>query len=329
MKPIVLRTDKGMEVLKTQLHELEKIATVVTAPSDDEETLVAMVKDAELLMVSGARITRRIFEAGTKLKGLLKWGVGTDSLDLEAATELGIPVVHCPHYGPQSIADFSFAMMIALAKKLPLIDRDMRAKGWMYPVGEAYQQIDLPGKTVGLIGFGRIGQIMGKRCLGFDMNVIVYDPYLDPADHPHVTFVDLETLLRTSDFISIHVVLTPENTGMIGAEAFAMMKRNVIITNTARGAVFDEDAFIEALKTRRILGAGLDVFCDEPLDLMNPFLALDNVIVAPHFASYTKEAYQQLDANALAKAKAILNCQPLWDVKNRGVQIRWQVEGAQ
>ena len=319
MKPIVLRTDKGMEVLKSQLHELEKIATVITAPSDDEETLVEMIRDAELVMVSGATITRRVFEAGTKLKGLLKWGVGTDGLDLVAATDLGIPVVHCPYYGPQSIADFSFAMMIALAKKLPLLDRDMREKGWMYPVGDEYRQIDLPGKTVGLVGFGRIGQIKAKRCLGFDMNVIVYDPYQNPADHPNVTFVDLETLLRTSDFISIHLVLTAENTGMIGEKEFAMMKPNVIITNTARGAVFDEPAFIQALTERRILGAGLDVFCDEPRDLSNPFLQLDNVIVAPHFASYTKEAYEQLDISALAKAKAILAGAELWDVKNKEV----------
>lgn len=321
MKPKVLRTDKGMEVLKTQLHELEKIATVITADNDDEETLIELIQDVDLVMVSGACITRRIFEAGKKLKGLLKWGVGTDSLDLDAATELGIPVVHCPYYGPQAIADFSFAMMIALAKRLPLIDRDMRKQGWMYPTGEAYQQVDLPGKTVGLIGYGRIGQIMGKRCLGFDMNVIVYDPYKEAksADFPQVSFVDLETLLRQSDFISIHVVLTPENTGLIGQKAFAMMKRSVIITNTARGAVFDEDAFVAALRERRIAGAGLDVFCDEPRGLDNPFLQLDNVIVAPHFASYTKEAYEQLDVNALKKAKAILAGEPLWDVKNKAL----------
>ncbi|MEM7117654.1 MAG: hydroxyacid dehydrogenase [Chloroflexota bacterium] len=321
MKYKVLRTDKGMEVLKTQLHELEKIATVITAENDDEETLVELIKDVDLVIVSGAQITRRVFAAGKKLKGLLKWGVGTDSLDLEAATEFGIPVVHCPYYGPQSIADFSFAMMISLAKRLPLIDRDMREQGWMYPTGDAYQQVDLPGKTVGLIGYGRIGQIMGKRCLGFDMDVIVYDPYKESeaANFPQVTFVDLETLLRQSDFISIHVVLTPENTGMIGAREFSMMKPNVIITNTARGAVFDEDAFVAALQNGQVAAAGLDVFCDEPRGLDNPFLQLDNVIVAPHFASYTREAYEQLDVNALKKAKAILAGEPLWDVKNREV----------
>ncbi len=326
MKPIVLRTDKHMEVLKSQLHELEKIATVITAPSDDEDTLVALVKDADVLMVSGAHITRRVFEAATKLKGLLKWGVGTDDLDIDAATELGIPIVHCPYYGPQSIADFAFAMLIALAKKLPRIDRDMRELGWMYPDGEDYRQIDLPGKTVGLIGYGRIGQIMGKRCLGFDMNVQVYDPYQDPAAHPQVSFVELETLLRTSDFVSVHVVLIPETTAMLGAKELALLKPNAIIVNTARGAVFDEAALYAALKDERILAAGLDVFCDEPRDLNNPFLQLDNVLVAPHFASYTKEAYEQLDVNALAKVKALLAGEALWDIKNKDVNIRWQTK---
>ena len=326
MKPKVLRTDKGMEVLKTQLTELEKIADVYTADSDDEATLIEAVKDIDVLMVSGAHITRPIFEAATKLRGLVKWGVGTDSLDLEAASELGIPVVHCPSYGPQSIADFSFAMMLALAKRLPLIDRDMRQKGWMYPVGEAYQQIDLPGKTVGLIGYGRIGQVMGKRCLGMDMKVLVYDPYKqnDGFDYPNITFVSLETLIRQSDFISVHVVLTPENTGLIGKAEFDMMKENVIITNTARGAVFDEPEFIKALQDGRVAAAGLDVFCDEPRDLSNPFLQLDNVIIAPHFASYTAEAYEELDRDALAKVKAILNGDDLWDLKNTDVKIRWK-----
>ena len=319
-KPKILRTDKGMDVLKTRLHELEKIADVVTAENDDEETLIAAIKDAEVIIVSGAKITRPIFEAGNKLKGLLKWGVGTDSLDLEAATELGIPVVHCPYYGPQSIADFSFAMMIALAKKLPLIDRDMREKGWMYPTGETYKQIDLPGKTVGLIGYGRIGQIMGRRCHhGFDMNCARLRPLQRKRslkNYPDVTFVSLDELLKASDFISIHVVLTPENRGLIGREQFEMMKPSVFITNTARGAVFDQDAFVEALRTKRIAGAGLDVFVDEPTGLDNPFLGLDNVIVAPHFASYTKEAYEQLDQNAFKKVKAILAGETLWDVKN-------------
>ena len=213
-------------------------------------------------------------------------------------------------------------MMIALAKKLPLIDRDMREKGWMYPTGEAYRQIDLPGKTVGLVGYGRIGQIMGKRChYGFDMNVIVYDPYkeAEAENYPDVTFVSLETLLTQSDFISIHVVLTPENRGLIGRDQFALMKPNVFIVNTARGAVFDQDAFVEALRTKQIAGAGLDVFVDEPTGFDNPFLALDNVIVAPHFASYTKEAYEQLDQNALKKVKALLAGDPLWDVKNKAV----------
>ncbi len=319
----VVRTDKGMDVLSTQLQNLAKIADIVTTDDDQEDAIIDAIRDADLILVSGAHITRRIFEEAKKLKGLLKWGVGTDSLDIEAATELGIPIVHCPHYGPQSIADFSFGMMIALAKRLPLLDRDMRQQGWLYPEPK-YQQIDLPGKTVGLVGYGRIGQIMGKRCLGFDMNVVVYDPYkeADANRYPNITFVSLEELLKTSDFVSIHLVLTPENTGMIGEKEIAMMKSNAIVVNTARGAVFNQDALFEALKNNRLGGAGLDVFCNEPTDKNNPFLQLDNVIVAPHLASYTKEAFEQLDENALKKALAILNGEPLWDVKNGILRAR-------
>lgn len=324
MKPKVVRTDKSMYILASQFEHLEAVADVVTTENDEEQTILEAIDGASLIMVSSATITRNILEAGRDLKGVLKWGVGTDSVDITAATELGIPVVHCPHYGPQSIADFAFAMLMAQAKRLFHINRDMRKLGWMYPLPPfveptgSYLGIDLPNKTVGLIGFGRIGQVMARRCLGFDMNVLVYDPYQEQnaTTFPQVTFVSLDMLLTKADFVSIHVVLTPETEKMLGERELSLLKPTAYLINTARGAVFDQAALVTALKEGRIAGAGLDVFLNEPTGLDNPFLMMDNVIIAPHLASYTREAYETLDKNALQKALAILNDEPLWDVKN-------------
>ena len=317
MRPKVVRTDRAMEVLGSRLAELEALAHVITTPDDREETLIEAVTDADVLLVSGARITRAVFQAATRLRALIKWGVGVDSLDIPAATELGIPIVHCPFYGPQSIADFSFALLIALAKKLFLIDRDMHTKGWMFPE-PLYLQIDLPGKTVGLVGLGRIGRVMARRCQGFDMQVIAYDPYVGQTGETvdGVTFVPLNELMQRADFVSLHAILTAETEKLVGAEQIGLMKPSAYLINTSRGAITDEAALFTALKENKIAGAGLDVFAIEPNDLNNPFLSLENTIVAPHLASYTPEAYDELDIDMLNKVKAVLAGDPLWDVKN-------------
>ncbi len=315
MKPKITLTDVNMKILQTVFGELEDLANVVTTDNDAEETLVQETGDADLLIVCYAPVTRKVLQAATELKAVLKWGVGVDNIDLAAATERRIPVVHCPNYGSDTVADHAFALMITLARKVIDLDRTMRDKAWMWPA-PANTAVDLSKKTIGLVGFGRIGKAMARRCAGFGMDIVAYDPYVSTQEFGGVKFVGLEQLLRRSDFVSIHCILTPETAGLIGEKELALMKPSTFLINVSRGGIVDEAALVKSLETRQIAGAGLDVFVHEPTAQHNPLLRMDNTIVTPHFAYNTIEANDRLDREALQKAKNILNGKALADVRN-------------
>lgn len=317
MKPTVVRTDANMQMLQSVWGELTAAADVVTTEDDDEATLLRHAGGADLLIVCYARVTRRVLQAARRLKGVLEWGVGVDNIDIAAATERGIPVLHCPHYGCEAVADHAFALMLALARKLVTLDRAMRGQGWIWPAPR-YYGLDMAGKTAGLIGFGRIGQAVARRCLGFGMNVVAYDPFVarKAPEFDRVALVGLAELLTRADFVSIHCVLTPDTTGLLGARELAMLKPSAFLINVSRGAIVDEDALVQALAARRLAGAGLDVFAQEPLGPDHPLLQLENTIVTPHFAYYTEEADARLDREALEAALSVLHGRPLPSVVN-------------
>ena len=317
MKPKITLTDVNMKILQTVFGELEDLANVVTTDNDAEETLVQETGDADLLIVCYAPVTRKVLQAATELKAVLKWGVGVDNIDLAAATERRIPVVHCPNYGSDTVADHAFALMIALARKVIDLDRTMREVAWMWPA-PANTAVDLSKKTIGLVGFGRIGKAMARRCAGFGMDIVAHDPYVAGAaeEFGQVTFMGLEKLLRRSDFVSIHCVLTPETAGLIGEKELSLMKPSTFLINVSRGGIVDEAALVRSLETRQIAGAGLDVFVHEPAAQHNPLFRMDNTIVTPHFAYNTIEANDRLDREALQKAKNILRGKALEDVRN-------------
>lgn len=308
MKPKILRTEADMDMLRTVWPEIEALATVATSTSDDEPTLVNHIVDADLLIMCYAAVTRSVVAAAERLKGILKYGVGTDSIDIAAATEHGIPVYHCPHYGTSTVADHAFALLIALARKLVPLHGQMRSTGWIWP-DPVWAGTDLAGKTAGIVGLGRIGRAMARRCAGFDMRVLAYDPYVTefPGQAGSIELVGLDDLLRRSDFVSIHAVLTPENRGMIGEAEFRKMKPSAYLINVSRAAVVNEEALIRTLTEGRIAGAGLDVFHREPLPPKHPFCALDNVLMTPHFAYLTREAEHRLDREMLASVRLILD----------------------
>ena len=233
--------------------------------------------------------------AGPQLKVISNHAVGFDNIDVPAATARRIPVGNTPDVLTDATADFAFALMMAVGRRIPEAERYVHDGKWKTWGPMLLLGVDLKGATLGLVGFGRIGKAMARRAAGFDMRVIYYDPN-EKKSEPHLKAkrVDFETLLKESDFISLHTPLTPDTRHLIDSEALSRMKPNAVLVNTSRGPVVDPEALYEALKERRIFGAGLDVTDPEPLPMDSPLLTLDNMIIVPHIASASKTSRDQM-----------------------------------
>ena len=308
-KPRILRTDTEVRLGAADLARLGERAEIVTPAVWDEDTLAHAAADADYIVTSFfPTISARVIAASPRLKAIVKYGVGTDNIDLAAASERGVMVVNCPEYGSDTVADHAFALLICLARRVIAIDRATRADGWVWPAPEV-RGVDLAGKTLGLVGFGAIGRAMARRAAGFAMTLVAHDPYVAPrtaADHG-VRLVALDALLEGADFVSIHCVLTPETRGLIGAAELRRMKDDAYLVDVSRGAIIDEAALVRALSEGWIAGAGMDVFPVEPLSPGYPLLALDNVIVTSHLAWYTVEADARLAAECMARLLELLD----------------------
>ena len=254
-------------------------------------------------------------EAGPQLKVISNHAVGFDNIDVSAATARKIPVGNTPDVLTDATADFAFALLMTVARRIPEAERYVHAGRWKTWGPMLLLGADIKGATLGLVGFGRIGKAMARRAAGFDMRVIYYDPGEKKPDRElKATPVDFETLLEESDFISLHTPLTPDTRHLIDSEALSRMKPNAVLINTARGPVVDLDALYEALKEHRIFGAGLDVTDPEPIPLASPLLRLDNVLIVPHIASASKTSRDQMSwmaaENLIAglKGERLPNC---------------------
>jgi glyoxylate reductase len=238
-------------------------------------------------------------EAGPQLKVISNHAVGFDNIDVQAATARKIPVGNTPDVLTDATADFAFALMMAVARRIPEAERYVHEGRWKTWGPMILLGVDLKGATLGLVGFGRIGKAMARRATGFDMRVIYYDPNEKKVDSDsHATRVDFETLLKESDFISLHTPLTPATRHLIDSEALSKMKPHAVLVNTARGPVVDMDALCEALKEKRIFGAGLDVTDPEPLPIDSPLLTLDNIVIVPHIASASTTTREKMSGMA-------------------------------
>jgi glyoxylate reductase len=226
--------------------------------------------------------------AGSGLKVISNHAVGFDNIDVPAATARNIPVGNTPDVLTDATADFAFALLMAAGRRILEADRYVRDGKWKTWGPMLLLGSEMKGVTLGLVGFGRIGQAVARRALGFDMRVIYYDPKQEPDPEFNATSVDFETLLEESDFISLHTPLTADTRHMIDAQALSKMKPSAVLVNTSRGPVVDMDALYEALKGRRIFAAALDVTDPEPLPMNSPLLTLDNIVIAPHIASASK-----------------------------------------
>lgn len=254
-----------------------------TRPADSLE-LISRIRDADAIINirSAIAFPREVLEACPNLRLLSVWGTGIDHVDLEAAEELGITVSNTPGYGAPYVSEHALALALAVSRQIVQNDRRIREGGWAAGfIDELY------GKTLGVVGTGAIGRRMLQLGQGIGMKVIAwtFNPTPEREQEYGVQFVDLDVLLTQSDVVSLHVALTPESAGLIGREQLAMMKPTAILVNTARGAVVDEGALVEALQEGTIAGAGLDVFEVEPLRPNHPLTRLDNVVLAPHAGS--------------------------------------------
>lgn len=265
-------------------------------------------RDAEGLLVVGVRVNAEVLRQAPSLKVVANCGVGYDNIDVAACTARRIVVTNTPDVLTDTTADLAFALLMAVARRVVEGDRFVREGRWQRWEWGRLWGADIHHQTLGLYGFGRIGRAVARRGRGFDMHVIYHDVQRATAEIERelgAQFVGRETLLRESDFLSLHVPLTPETHHLIGARELTLMKPSAFLINTARGKVVDEEALVEALKSRAIAGAGLDVFEDEP-DLHPELAKLDNVILLPHIGSATAETRLKMALLAVENLLAAL-----------------------
>ena len=259
-----------------------------------EEELKQVIRDVDALIVGIDRITDEVLKHANRLKVIANHGVGFDNIDLEAATKRGIPVVYSPHANADSVADFTLGLIIALLRKI--VDAHLATKSGKFRL-KKFLGVELCNKVIGIIGFGQIGSRVAQRALSFGMKVITYDPYVkeEVLAKFNARKVSLEELLRTSDIVTIHVPLTEKTRNLIGEKELKLMKSGAVLINTARGGIVNENALYKALREGWIAGAAIDVYEKEPPSKDNPLFKLDNIIVTPHIAFFTKEAVRRMD----------------------------------
>ena len=293
---------------------LRESANVEYRDKVSPDDLLQIIPDYEALLVRGqTRVTADVIEAASKLKVIGRAGVGVDNIDLEAAKKRGIAVVNAPTSTTVAVAELSFGLLLALAREIPRADSTMKQGEWKK---KEFEGVELNGKILGIVGYGRIGIEVGKRAAAFGMNVVVYDPNVSEEElaHSDAEPVSLQDLFAWSDFISLHLPLNVQTRDLIGPLAFSQMKDGVRIVCAARGGIIDEDALLNALNSGKVAGAALDVFEKEPPGLTN-LIAHPRVIATPHIGAQTAEAQSRAAEDIANEILSAL----------RGETLRWKV----
>ncbi|WP_137932644.1 NAD(P)-dependent oxidoreductase [Mesorhizobium comanense] len=329
-----VRTDRELECPEIDAGLRARGVDLVTLPDGIAEAdLIGAVADADLLLMCYTPVTARVIESAPRLKGIVKYGVGIDAIDIPAAMRRGIPVVNVPEYAEETVAEGAFALMIALAKRLPEISAAVSRDGWIWPA-QRWLGRDISGATLGLVGCGRIGRSMARMAgQGFRARVLGFDPGVDAAAMRAAGIEkvdDLHEMLRSCDFVSLHCVLNDQTRGLVGNAELACLKPSAIIINVSRGALIDEAALVEAIVAGRIGGAGLDVYSVEPLARsghpLSPLFGRDNVILFPHLTFFTQEAMHRLEEDTLARCFEILDGRPV-TIRSSDPRLRAQASG--
>src|SRR4051794_6638529 len=305
----------GLEMELEMVDEVTDLdITLLSRASISEDDLIRVGQEADAMLVSTREaITRRVLENIPRVKGISRYGVGLDNVDLDAAADAGIVVTHYPGYCTAEVADHALAMILALNRRIVEQDRSLREGAWVTH-GPATRHIlrgpiqPLREQTLGIVGFGRIGQAVATRARPFGMTIVAADPYVDPevAYAAGVELVPLPELLQRADIVTMHTPLTPETRGFINAEALAVMKPTAVLVNTSRGPVIDLPALAQALQEERLAGAALDVVDPEPLPAESLFYGMPNVILTPHSAYYSERSVDVVRRETFHEALQVL-----------------------
>jgi D-3-phosphoglycerate dehydrogenase / 2-oxoglutarate reductase len=312
--PVVLIADKLAESTVAALGDAVEVRWV---DGPNREKLLAAVPEADALLVrSATTVDAEVLNAGTKLKIVARAGVGLDNVDVDAATARGILVVNAPTSNIHSAAEHAIALLLSAARQIPAADASLRERTWKR---SSFSGTEIFGKTVGVVGLGRIGQLVAQRLAAFGAHVVAYDPYVSQARAAQlgIELLTLDELLARSDFISVHLPKTPETAGLIGKEALAKTKPGVIIVNAARGGLVDEAALAEAITSGHVRAAGIDVFATEPTT-DSPLFDLPQVVVTPHLGASTSEAQDRAGTDVAASVKLALAGEFVPDAVNVG-----------
>jgi D-3-phosphoglycerate dehydrogenase len=306
----VVITDAKYSSYELERSMLSKLnAKLIECHCRTEEEVIKNCKDADAILTHHAPMTRKVIEHLEKPKIIARYGIGVDNVDLESATKKGIFVTNVV-YDVCEVADHTVALILGVIRKIPLIHQSTKSGEWNW---RRFQPIfRFKGKTVGIIGFGRVGREVAKRLRGFEVNLIAYDPYLpkEVFNKHHIQHVDFETVLRKADVITLHVALTKETYHLIRENELRQMKKTAILINVCRGAVVDEQALYLALKEKWIAGAGLDVLEKEPLHgliINSSLLDVDNVVISPHIGWYSQASLQEIQLSAVTEVVRVLS----------------------
>jgi D-3-phosphoglycerate dehydrogenase / 2-oxoglutarate reductase len=306
--PIIAVADSVFPSLDPAKAALARLnPTFRMSKSSSAQDILAVAKDADVILVTYAKITREIITQLTKCKAIGRFGLGVDNIDLAAAKEKGIAVNYVPDYCIREVSDHAMALLLSLIRKVPLSNRLVQAGRWEMPAVVPIRRLE--GTVLGLLGFGNIPRLVAPKAKAFGIKVIAYDPFAKDElfASAGVERVDIDALLARSDYISVHAPLTPQTRGLLSKDAFAKMKKGVYIVNTARGPLIDEEALIAALDAGQVGGAALDVVTTEPLAKDSPLLGRDNVIVTPHTAFYSIEALDELQSKCASDVARVLS----------------------
>jgi D-3-phosphoglycerate dehydrogenase / 2-oxoglutarate reductase len=322
VKAKVVITDYVWESLDVERKTLGELAELIPLKTKKPEEFLDAAKDCDALLNTYAGpITAEVMEKMPKCRIIARYGIGVDTIDLEAATRAGIIVTNNPTYCIEEVAEHTMALLLACARKIAFYDRMVRAGRWEVPPGKPIYR--LAGRALGLVGFGNIARQVAVRAAAFGMRVLYADPFVKEGqfDAPG-KMVGLDTLLADSDFVSLHPPLTQDTRKMMNDAAFAKMKPSAFLINCARGPVVDTEALVRALDAKKIAGCALDTTDPEPLPDPHPLRGRENVIVAPHAAWYSEQAMAGLQAGAPGEVRRVLSGEWPVNVVNRAVKGR-------
>jgi D-3-phosphoglycerate dehydrogenase len=296
----VVVTDCEYEDLRFEENVMlpHKQIELVSAQCKTEEDVISACRDADALINQYAPISRKVIEALDNCKVITRYGVGVNTIDLDAATEKGICVANVPDYCIDEVADHALALLLCWGRKVTLANHHVKQGNWDFKVTQPIYR--LRGRTIGLVGFGKIPQALADKVKPLGLKVVAFDPFFPKhlAEEKGVTLVELDELCSLSDYISVHAPQMESTRGMIGEKQFSLMKKNTIIINTSRGPVINEGALVQALSKGLIAGAALDVVEEEPIAQDHPLLSMENVILTPHVAWYSEESAAEMRSKA-------------------------------